>query len=122
MENPQTNAPEAAQVAQTPPPAQPAMSSIEPQMPQYAEGGSTSSSSGKFGDIIKSVNWVEIGFMVLASAGLFYNIYYHRRKIKEEKTAYYDLQRQIDKLNQRASSHEMDLSKMASMMTTTGGY
>jgi hypothetical protein len=54
-------------------------------------------------EILKSLNWVEIGFGVLGSAALFYMIYYYRYNINTNKTLVSDMQNKIDELTIKVS-------------------
>ena len=68
-------------------------------------------------DILNGINWLEVGFMFLGSWALYSTIYYYRLKVKEDKTTYYDLQRQIDKLNHRTTANEADLTGISQILT-----
>lgn len=61
--------------------------------PMMAEGGATSG-----GSFWKSLNWLEIGFMVLGATSLFVLIKYYRDKAKEDKKERSETQRQVDEL------------------------
>jgi hypothetical protein len=54
-------------------------------------------------EILKGLNWVEIGFGVLGSAALFYMIYYYRYNINTNKTLVSDMQNKIDELTIKVS-------------------
>lgn len=56
------------------------------------------SSSNSLNDFFKSINWMEAGFAILGALGLYYTIYYYRWKIKDNKVANSDMQRQLDEL------------------------
>ena len=111
----------APQVQAVAPPAPMEYVPPSPAQQQVQAGGDSGVPKSSAMDFFKEIDWVTVGFMTLAAIGLYYNIYYHRRKIKEEKTAYYDIQRQIDKLNQRASGHDADLSEIANFIQGSGG-
>lgn len=108
-------------VQMTPPPAAPPQMSsapvVEPPVminqappaqPQMASGGVTPSSSGNSTlSFLKEINWFEVSFMFLGALGMFSVISYYRFKRKEERVAFYDVQRQIDKLNQQIGNLQM---------------
>lgn len=52
-------------------------------------------------EFLKGINWLEVTFMVLGAVGLYSTIYYYRYKLKEDKVYNYDMQRQLDKINQQ---------------------
>jgi hypothetical protein len=90
----------------TPPATPPATSNATPQM---ADGGSVEgkSESGLMSDaknFVKSVNWLEIGFMVLGALGIIYTINYYRYKQKESDVANKDMQRQLDEVKMNVQS------------------
>ena len=53
---------------------------------------------------VKSVNWLEIGFMVLGALGIIYTINYYRYKQKESDVANKDMQRQLDEVKMNVQS------------------
>jgi hypothetical protein len=65
-----------------------------------AEGGLVSDAKS----FIKSVNWLEIGFMVLGALGIIYTINYYRYKQKESDVANKDMQRQLDEVKMNVQS------------------
>jgi len=77
--------------------------------PQMANGGSVegNNAGGLMSDaktFIKSVNWIEIGFMVLGALGIIYTINYYRYKQKESDVANKDMQRQLDEVKMNVQS------------------
>jgi len=77
--------------------------------PQMADGGSVESKAegGLMSDaksFVKSVNWIEIGFMVLGALGIIYTINYYRYKQKESDVANKDMQRQLDEVKMNVQS------------------
>ncbi len=49
----------------------------------------------------KEINWLEMGFMFLGGLALWYTIGYYRYKMKEDKTAYTDVHRRLDGVEQK---------------------
>ena len=77
--------------------------------PQMADGGSIENKSegGLMSDaksFVKSVNWLDIGFMVLGALGIIYTINYYRYKQKESDVANKDMQRQLDEVKMNVQS------------------
>lgn len=62
----------------------------------------TTSNSGSGGgsvkEIVKNLDWVQVGFGVLGSAALFYAIYYFRYHIAMNKTFVKNIENKIDDL------------------------
>ncbi len=72
-------------------------------------GGAPQSGGGSInnaGDFLKSINWFEVVFMTLGATAMYYTIYYYRFKLKEDRIAQYDSQRQINKISQRIGKVE----------------
>jgi len=90
----------AAPVAQAAPAE--AAAPVQQPMPDMSakDGGSTNS----FNDFIKSINWLEAGFAILGAVGLYYTVYYYRYKLKEDRVANSDTQRQIDEIKMNVQS------------------
>lgn len=87
----------------------PTPTATQPATPQMADGGSLegSNESGLMSDaksFINSVNWLEIGFMVLGALGIIYTINYYRYKQKESDVANKDMQRQLDEVKMNVQS------------------
>jgi len=72
-------------------------------------------------DFFKDINWFEVTFMFLGALALIKTIDYYSYKKKEDKTTYYDIQRQIDKLNQRTSANESETLQIITMLEGSGG-
>jgi len=64
-----------------------------PQQPMPQQG-----TPNKNLDFFKDINWFEVTFMFLGALALIKTIDYYSYKKKEDKTTYYDIQRQIDTL------------------------
>ena len=64
----------------------------------------TNNTSGSINEFIKSTNWIEVGFMILGAFALVYTISYYRYKIKEDKLANNDMQKQIDEVKMNVQS------------------
>jgi hypothetical protein len=54
------------------------------------------SGNGSVKDIVKNLDWVQVGFGVLGSAALFYAIYYFRYHIAMNKTFVKNIENKID--------------------------
>ena len=88
--------------------------------PQYVappqQGMPPQGTPNKTFDFFKDINWFEVTFMFLGALALIKTIDYYSYKKKEDKTTYYDIQRQIDKLNQRTSANESETLQIISML------
>lgn len=82
-------APVVAAPMQQMPPAQPVMPGADPAAMPKQDG---------WNEFFRTLNWVEMGFMILGAAGLYYTIYYYRYKLREDKVSNMDIQRQLDEL------------------------
>jgi hypothetical protein len=69
--------------------------------PVMESGGQTSSSDASF---FKSINWLEVGFMILGSAALLYTIYYYKVQMEKTKLANNRLSKQIDEVKMNLQS------------------
>lgn len=79
-------------------------SSVEAQpMPATSAPAKENTTNG-FNDFIKSINWLEAGFAILGAIGLYYTIYYYRYKLKDDRVANSDTQRQIDEIKMNVQS------------------
>ena len=94
--------------APTPAPAPQVQSA--PPVSTMAEGGTTSSGGG-IKEIVKNLNWVEVGFGVLGAAALFYAIYYFRYNINNQKSFVKTLESKVDDLTIRLSDVSSALTK-----------
>lgn len=88
-----------------PSPAPPAAPPVSAAAPPAATGHTTQTmasgggiSSGSWNDFLKSVNPIEVGFMVLGAAALMFIIHYYRQKAILEKNQVPEFQRQLDEL------------------------
>lgn len=70
--------------------------------PQMSSGGSVT-------DILKEMNWIEVGFGILGTATLYYAIYYYRYNINQNKLLIEKLQNQIDDSNMKIADMESAL-------------
>lgn len=80
-----------------------------------ATGSLVPASSGKMSvtEMLKELNWVEVGFGILGAAALYYTIYYYRYKFDYEKNLGITLQTDIEDLNDRMDEIEKEHSKMS---------
>jgi hypothetical protein len=62
----------------------------------FAEGGATNTNT--ISGFFKSLNWLEIGMLILGSIGIYYSIYYHKNKIKQEASIHPKFQKKIDEI------------------------
>lgn len=90
---PVTAPPVAAAPTPTPAPA-PSVVMAAPVAPM--DGGSEN-----FVDILKSFNWIEIGFGILGVTALLYTIHYYKSNIELAKTKRSEAQNQIDELTMK---------------------
>lgn len=87
---------------------------MQQQPPAMAEGGVTSSASGNDTmAFLKDINWMEVAFMFLGAWGMYSAINYYRYKLKEERIGYYDVQRQLDKINQQIGNLQLSNAQPA---------
>lgn len=64
--------------------------------PIMANGGETTSSSGR--SFFKNINWIEFGFMVLGTTALLYTIHYYKVQTEKNKLLNQRTAKQIDEL------------------------
>ncbi len=102
-------------------PAAPMAMEATPQYVAPMQQQQTPAVQNKTLDFFKEINWLEVTFMFLGALALYKTVDYYSYKKKEDKTTYYDIQRQIDKLNQRATTNEGDTMQIISMMEGRGG-
>ena len=77
---------------------------------------STGTGSGQgFKDMMKSFNWIEIGFGILGTAVLYYTIFYYKHNINISQNFKVDLENKIDDLTMKVS----DLSSVVNSRETT---
>jgi len=99
MEGLETAAPPvaAAPVAAAPVQVQaPPVAAAAPVAPMAGGGDSEN-----FVDILKSFNWIEIGFGILGVTALLYTIHYYKSNIELAKTKRSESQNQIDELTMK---------------------
>lgn len=53
---------------------------------------------------LKGLNWVQVGFMMLGSAALFYTMYYYKVQLSRNKLINDKLQKQIDEVKMNVQS------------------
>jgi len=75
------------------------------EVPQSAPS-TTQNSGDDLKTIFKNLNWFEVGFGILASATLFYAIYYYKYQIYLNKKVLVDMQNKIDELTIKVSDLE----------------
>jgi hypothetical protein len=63
--------------------------------------GAAPQSSGKITDILKNLNWVEVGFGVLGTAALYYTIFYYKYNITMSKSFNNEIQNRVDELSMK---------------------
>ena len=64
-------------------------------------------------DFLSGINWIETGMLFLGALALYSTVNYYRLRVKDDKTSYYDVQRQVDKLNQRTTATEAIINDFA---------
>jgi hypothetical protein len=64
---------------------------VAPQMPQNSGG------SGIM-DVLKNLNWLEVGFGILGTAALYYTIYYYKYNITLSNTFRNEMQNKLDEV------------------------
>jgi len=111
----------APQAVATPVAAQPTVVESTPQYVAPQQQGMPPQGTPSQFDFFKDINWFEVTFMFLGALALIKTIDYYSYKKKEDKTTYYDIQRQIDKLNQRTSANESDTLQLITMLEGSGG-
>ena len=103
-----TAAPAAAPAAAAPAAAPAAPAAPTAYNPPPLDGGS--GGNGVM-DILKRLNWLEVGFGVLGSAALFYTIYYYKYNINITKTFQTDFQNKLDDLTIKLSDVQSVVEK-----------
>jgi hypothetical protein len=78
---------------------------------------SNTSGDASLKDILKSLNWVEVGFGVLGSAALYYMIYYYKYNINTNKIVVSEMQNKIDELTIKVSDISSVLNEKESSPT-----
>lgn len=75
-------------------------------MTNMESGGATNVSS--WNEFFKTLNLIEVGFLVLGATSLYFIIYYYNRRTMYEKNQLLDIQKQLDeiKMNLRSSMKE----------------
>ncbi|MFZ4600035.1 MAG: hypothetical protein ACOYNN_15460, partial [Terrimicrobiaceae bacterium] len=115
-----SSAPIAAPIAAAPP-----MTATPP--PIYTAPTSSAGGGGdSFTDILKGLNWVEIGISLLGVTALVYTISYFRYNFKVVKPEIANMQNQIDdltiKLSEFTSKQESQQQVSANGVNTQGFY
>ena len=87
-----TAAPAVAPAAPVPAAAPMAAAPVAPQMPQ------SSGSGGGIMDVLKNLNWLEVGFGILGTAALYYTIYYYKYNITLSNTFRNEMQNKLDEV------------------------
>ena len=86
----------------TPPPmAQPSPAPAMSPTPMMANGGTM---QGGIKGFFKSLNWVEVGFMILGATALMFTIQYYRNKLKDDREQRNEQQRQLDEIKMNLQS------------------
>ena len=96
----------------TTPTPTPPIEAPQPQAPTPVATPTTTpqmSSGGSVTDILKEMNWIEVGFGILGTATLYYAIYYYRYNINQNKLLIEKLQNQIDDSNMKIADMESAL-------------
>jgi hypothetical protein len=80
---------------------------VSESMPNMESGGATNITSS-WNEFLKSLNIIEVGFMILGATSLYFIIYYYNRRAMSEKSEMMDIQKQLDeiKMNLRSSMKE----------------
>ncbi len=68
-------------------------------------------------DFLKGINWLELGVLLVGTFALLKTAQFYNYKLKEEKTTYYDMRKDHDKLNQRITMAESDISGIINQMS-----
>ena len=71
--------------------AAPQAPAVAPQMPQSSGGGGIM-------DVLKNLNWLEVGFGILGTAALYYTIYYYKYNITLSNTFRNEMQNKLDEV------------------------
>jgi len=66
---------------------------VAPQMPQNQNSG-----GGGIMDVLKNLNWLEVGFGILGTAALYYTIYYYKYNITLSNTFRNEMQNKLDEV------------------------
>lgn len=105
-----------AEITSTPPvaaptPAAPVTATPPPAYTIPTNTGSDSGGSGSIVDILKGLNWVEIGISVIGVTALVYTISYYRTNFKVVKPEMAAMQNKIDELTIKLSDVQSKLDK-----------
>lgn len=87
--------------ATLPPMAQPSPAPVMSPTPIMANGGTT---QGGIKGFFKTLNWVEVGFMILGATALMFTIQYYRNKLKDDREQRNEHQRQMDEIKMNLQS------------------
>ena len=69
----------------------------------------TDGSGGKIMDVLKSFNWIEIGFGILGATALFYTIYYYKYNINTTSVFKNEIKNKVDELNIKLADMQSSL-------------
>jgi hypothetical protein len=75
-----------------PPPVQPPVATPTPMM---ENGGQTNTPWGQY---VRKLNWVEVGFMILGTAAFLYMIRYYKYRLYTDRDSVKNLERRCDEL------------------------
>ena len=104
-------------------PAAPVVMESTPQYvapPQAGMPSSPAAAPNKTLDFFREINWFEVGIMFLGVLAMYKTIDYYTFKKKEDKTTYYDVQRQLDKLGQRTTENESNMAGIVQLLDGGG--
>jgi hypothetical protein len=74
-----------------------------------------------FGDMMKSMNWVELGFSMLGAAALYFVITYYNTSSKVNKTYMTQVENKIDDLNIKVADIQSAMNREAVLPNTLDG-
>jgi len=90
--------------------------------PTYTAPTSSSGGGDSFTDILKGLNWVEIGISLLGVTALVYTISYFRYNFKVVKPEIANMQNQIDDLTIKLSEVTAKENKVSADGVNTQGF
>lgn len=74
-----------------------------------------------FGDMLKSMNWVEIGFSALGAATLYFMIFYYNTSSKVNKTYMTEVENKIDDINIKVADIQSAMNREAALPSPLDG-
>jgi hypothetical protein len=77
--------------------------------PKMESGGIANNSS--WNEYLKSLNAIEIGFLILGATSLYFIIYYYNRRTVFEKNQLLDIQKEIDEIKMNLKNSMKDKYK-----------